>query len=1444
LKTNFFFGKSFFVLIFLLLFVVNATASPGNVDGFGDVDLKDVVMSLQVTAGINPANVSLDGDVNNDGAIGLAEAVFGLQAVAQIRQIAKTWYKDSDGDGYSDGTSIVSDTRPSDDYFSNMEIIATSGDVDDGNPDIFPVGAPTEFARVLSSVDASGAEWTAEPNPVSVLSKEDRGRYLGALIPPDLENRSKRRYSLRENLPASLDWRNNNGNFVSPVKDQGYCGSCWAFATVGALESQILMDSDSLDLDLSEQILVSCSSAGDCGGGYLHLASDFLQNMGTSAESCHPYSETNGACANGCTNWENSAFRIDSWHDVNNTVSDLKAAIYANGPLVTTMAVYSDFYSYSSGVYSYSFGPLEGYHAVVLVGWDDSQQCFIVKNSWGTWWGDNGYFRIAYSEVTGASEFGAWTIAYTRDEPCGYEVSTPSRSVSASSGSGTFGVTAGVGCSWSAVSNENWISVTSGSSGTGNGTVSYSFSQNPSASSRTGTVYVEDEAFLLTQAGLSCTYAISPQTNSVPGTGGTGGVSIDSPNGCDWTAKSNASWITITSPSSGTGDGEIAYSIPSNNGSSRTGTLTISGQEYTVTQAANCTYSLSGASTTLPASGGSGDFGVTTFNGCSWTASSNASWINIDAGSSGTGSGTVSFTAASNAGTTSRTGIITAGGRTHSVTQSGACAYTISQASTIAAAGGTGTVDVTTSSSCSWTATSSANWITITTGTSGSGNGVIAYSVAPNGDGARSGFLNVAGQASTLISQLGACSFAISPASDSISASGGSGSVSVSAQSGCTPSASSNAGWITVTSVGGTSVSYSVAQNTGAARTGTLTIGGRTFSLTQSGGTATVYFPDPNLEAVVRETINKPTGDIFLSDLEIPVSLNGYARDIQNIEGLQHLVNLNWLELSYNRISDIGRIAELTNLSQLFLAGNGIEDIGPVSGLQNLAEIDLEGNQIADISALVNNAGIGSGDTVWVQNNPLSATSCDDYVPQLEGRGVAVTHYCKPSEPVLYTGRIPDSGQTKCYDESGASGTEISCEGTGQDGEFLINKRSYTKLDANGNDLPDSAINWSMVRDNVTGLIWEVKQYKDGNPNYSNPHDADNVYTWYNSSLDVGNGDELAGVPGEGTDTEDYINAVNENNFGGHSDWRLPTLKELAALADLQSYYPAINSFYFPSTNPATFWSSTTRTSPFAGSAWGVTFVSGSSIVQFKSSSYHIRAVRGGRASSTDSLIINSLDSVTDIHAGLMWVRGEGVRMTWREAISYCASLVLDGHDDWRLPNLNELRSIVDYSTYNPSIMRGNSPNLLAFPEVYSERYWSSTSAATSFMTSYNIDFYYGSNGGGSKALTLKFRPVRGGQPSISNHLFIRTPQQASHWTIGDTMPITWDTQNITGNVTISLSRDGGKTFPEVIASGIPNSDAAFTWVVTGPASVNCALKVEPASDPSKGTVQSLFTIE
>ena len=146
----------------------------------------------------------------------------------------------------------------------------------------------------------------------------------------------------------------------------------------------------------------------------------------------------------------------------------------------------------------------------------------------------------------------------------------------------------------------------------------------------------------------------------------------------------------------------------------------------------------------------------------------------------------------------------------------------------------------------------------------------------------------------------------------------------------------------------------------------------------------------------------------------------------------------------------------------------------------------------------------------------------------------------------LFAGQfpIPDTGQTTCYDDVGHVLDPCPSPGEpfyGQDANYSINPRSYTKLDENGNDLPVTATSWTMVRDNVTGLIWEVKT------DDHSIHDKDNKYHW------------------SGAQTV-FIAELNAHNFGGYTDWRLPSIQELYSILYWGSTESHIDTEYFPNT--------------------------------------------------------------------------------------------------------------------------------------------------------------------------------------------------------------------------------------------------------------------------------------
>lgn len=227
-------------------------------------------------------------------------------------------------------------------------------------------------------------------------------------------------------LPTSFDWRDFDG--CTPVRNQASCGSCWAFATVGVLESAILIDSG-VAQNLSEQYLVSCNRSGwSCNGGwfahsYHYNTSGLDGGTGAVLEAAKPYTATNTACGGP----HSHPYVVNSWAYVDPSVNvpatdAIKQAIMTYGPVSVAVAVNSAFQAYSSGVFnSCTSGTIN--HAVVLIGWDDADQAWIMRNSWGEYWGESGYMRIRY----GCSSIGyaACYVDYGSGEATGAEITSP-----------------------------------------------------------------------------------------------------------------------------------------------------------------------------------------------------------------------------------------------------------------------------------------------------------------------------------------------------------------------------------------------------------------------------------------------------------------------------------------------------------------------------------------------------------------------------------------------------------------------------------------------------------------------------------------------------------------------------------------------------------------------------------------------------------------------------------------------------------------------------------------------------------------------------------------------------------------------------------------------------------------------------------------------------------
>src|SRR5262249_13229680 len=195
---------------------------------------------------------------------------------------------------------------------------------------------------------------------------------------------------------------------------------------------------------------------------------------------------------------------------------------------------------------------------------------------------------------------------------CTFALSSASESVGATGGPISVGVSTNSGCNWTATSQAPWITITTGASGAGDGTVRLSVIANRSSSPRTGTVTIAGQPFTVNQSGTtstSCTYSLSATSTSVDASGATASVTVTTQAACTWSAVANATWLSIGSGASGTGNGTVQYSVAANSDPApRSGTLTIAGQTFTINQAAapsSCTYTVSPTSMSVAAGAGS-----------------------------------------------------------------------------------------------------------------------------------------------------------------------------------------------------------------------------------------------------------------------------------------------------------------------------------------------------------------------------------------------------------------------------------------------------------------------------------------------------------------------------------------------------------------------------------------------------------------------------------------------------------------------------------------------------------------------------------------------------------------------------------------------------------------------------------------------------------------------
>lgn len=466
--------------------------------------------------------------------------------------------------------------------------------------------------------------------------------------------------------------------------------------------------------------------------------------------------------------------------------------------------------------------------------------------------------------------------------PCTLTVGPATLSFPGAGGARSLSIGGDATCTWTASSTVPWLTITPPTSGRGPATLSVAAAANPATSGRTGTLVVAGLAVLVVQeAGapptppvVSCTYGVSPQTVAVPAGGGSVNVTISTADTCPWSPSLSAPWLTIAGASTGTGPGTITLTAAANaDSSARTATLSVAGQSVAITQAASgtpspasCTFTVAPPALSVEAGASLGTLAVTASAAtCLWAASSPVPWITAGP-TGGTGSAPFTLAIAANPETTPRTAVVEVAGIGIRVAQAGAaapgptCAFAVVPlTATLPAAGGPGQITVTTGDACSWTVMSSAPWLTVTAGSTTTGSGTASFQAAVNvSTTPRTATLAVAGRTVVVTQEAAStasCTYTLAPGSASIAADGGALATRLDTPAACPWTAVAQVPWLQVTSpasgTGAADIALAVAANIAPiSRTGTVVIGGRTFTVTQAAAASCTYALTPGSASV------------------------------------------------------------------------------------------------------------------------------------------------------------------------------------------------------------------------------------------------------------------------------------------------------------------------------------------------------------------------------------------------------------------------------------------------------------------------------------------------------------------------------------------------------------------------------------------------------------------
>jgi cathepsin B len=269
-----------------------------------------------------------------------------------------------------------------------------------------------ENLKIIKS-KANWESYDLNENPFKDYSINEMKELLGTTLLWDDKNfnflKDDDDHSVLENLPKEFDSRKQWPDCTFPVRAQEKCGACWAFSAASVLTDRFCIASKGeIKNVLSVQDFVSCDEEDfACKGGLMDRAWRYLENIGIVTDSCFPYLSAtrkvpkclDAACIDTSQKYiKYKAVKRSSGPLT--CAAQIKEEIYNNGPVQTGFMIYGDFMNYKSGIYEHTEGDKLGGHAVKIVGWgeENGKQYWIVQNSWGADWAENGFFRIKIGE--------------------------------------------------------------------------------------------------------------------------------------------------------------------------------------------------------------------------------------------------------------------------------------------------------------------------------------------------------------------------------------------------------------------------------------------------------------------------------------------------------------------------------------------------------------------------------------------------------------------------------------------------------------------------------------------------------------------------------------------------------------------------------------------------------------------------------------------------------------------------------------------------------------------------------------------------------------------------------------------------------------------------------------------------------------------------------------